>query len=153
MSVLVAFLVLQGGAKGIQREIQARYDALDQAFRMRNSSVLDTFMTDDFTSDSPDGKKLDRASALSSFKGLLAGAQHAKWPRKIVRLRVEGSDFIATVTGNFDGEFGGPGGKAHRMELASTVEDTWMRTPEGWRIRRSHMIQLIMKRDGKPIAR
>lgn len=152
MSPPLALMILQGDIKSARKEIQARYDALDRGFRKRNPAVLDGLMTDDFTTESPDGKPLGRDAALASFRGLILGAQKAKWPRKVTKLRFDGTDAVATVDGHFDGLLPGPDGKPHRTELITTVEDTWTKTSAGWRIRRSRMVKMAMRRDGKAVA-
>ena len=79
-------------------------------------------------------------------------AQNAKWPRKVVKLRFEGSDAVASVEGHLSGKLPGADGKPHPTELQTAVEDTWTRTPQGWRIRRSKMLKMAMRRQSRRIA-
>jgi ketosteroid isomerase-like protein len=151
MSALIVLLLLQRpDIKAATKGIQARYDLLDHAFRKKDPSVLDDYMTDDFTTDSPDGKTLHSKEAASHIKGLMMASQNAKWPRKVTKVTFEGSDAVAIVDGHFEGSIPGPDGKPHVTELTTTVEDTWAHTAKGWRIRRSHMLKMNMKMDGKP---
>ena len=149
--ILVLLLMRSGDVKTVRKEIQARYDALDRGFRKKDPSVFANLMTEDFTTESPDGKPLGREAAISAFEGLMMGAQHAKWPRKIVKLTLNGSEAIAIISGHFEGGLPGPDGKPHDTELLSTVEDTWTHTAHGWEIRRSHTVNMSMKRDGELI--
>lgn len=134
-----------------RREVQARYDALDRAFRDHKPAVLDDVMTADFSGESPEGRHLGQADAVGQMRGLMRQATHAQWPRRIVQFRLEGADAIATVEGHFTGDLRGPDRKSHRTELISTVEDTWTKGPKGWQIRRSRVVKVSMKRDGKTI--
>ncbi len=151
MSPVVVFLALQVNLKDTRKTIQARYDALDRGYRKRDIRLLENLLAGDFSTMSPEGKILGRAAALDSFRGLILGAQDARWPRKVLRLRFEGADTVATVDGRFTGGLPGPDGKFHPTELRSTVEDTWTLTSGAWRIRRSKMLKMAMWRDGKPV--
>jgi ketosteroid isomerase-like protein len=146
-------LILQGPVKAAPKEIQARYQAWDAGFRNHDPKILDNLMTDDFKTESPDGKTLGRDEALKSFRGLILGARQAKWPRRIVKTTMKGSDILVTVRGRFEGMLPGPDHKLHKTELSSTVDDLWTHTAAGWRIKSSKMDSMEMKSDGKRVSR
>lgn len=152
MISIVAFLVMQGDPKIARKEIQARYNAFDHAVRKRDPSILDGLMTEDFASDTPEGGTINRTGAMASFKGLMLGAQHAKWPTKILSLKIEDKDALLKVESHFKGDLPGQDGKLHATELIASKEETWVHSANGWQMSHSHMLKITMKRDGQLVG-
>src|SRR5207237_987393 len=53
----------------------------------------------------------------------------------VEQLGYKGKELIAIVTSRWTGAFLAPDGKTRTLRAEGTGRDTWVRTPQGWRIR------------------
>lgn len=133
----------------IRKELEAKYKALERAFQQKDEKAMWSMTTPDYAVKQPDGRVLTREMLEPGFKQQMAMSHDVKWPRKITKLTVEEDRAIATVDGRFAAKIDGAGGKKQQMLLVATTRDTWVKTPDGWKLQLSEVQKNHVTIDGK----
>lgn len=127
---------VHGQNKDSEKEIRSAYDAYYAAVRQRDVDGAMTFFTSDYTERLPDGVVLDYAGEAESLKELLSDAQTIGDTRvDFKELQDQGGDVTVTVREVFF-YAGSPDAKPTSF-ADDLMRDTWTRTPQGWKRRKT----------------
>jgi len=120
-----------------RRDIQARIDASIEAMRRNDVEGQLANMTPDFTVKQIDGDVADRRGIEEYFRNRATqGLEIGPETRVTVdRLELAGDEATVWTSQRFVRTRPGPGAARVRVETSVTHKETWVRTPEGWRIR------------------
>ncbi|HEV3316806.1 MAG TPA: alpha/beta hydrolase-fold protein [Candidatus Angelobacter sp.] len=127
---------LRGQNKDSEKEIRAAYHAYYAAIRQRDVDGAMKFCTSDYAEYLRNGVVLDYAGEAESTKELISGAKTIGDTRvDIKELQDQGGDVTVTVREVF---FYALSPDAKPTSFADDLSrDTWTRTPQGWKIRKS----------------
>jgi hypothetical protein len=111
-----------------------------KAYKAKDLKAMAKFHTPDWTSTQPGKKPITHEQAMvmmpKYFELIIAFGEVSG---KIKKVTIEGGKAIVIVdhreTYTLNDKFGlyGPKGKTRKVTVMATVEDTWVRTPEGWK--------------------
>lgn len=127
---------LRGQSKDIEKEIRSAYDASCAAIRQRDVDGAMKLVTSDYTEHLTGGVVLDYAGSAESLKQTLSVAKTIGDVRMDIKeLQDEGGDVTATVREVF---FYALSPDAKPTSFAEALfRDTWTRTPQGWKVRKT----------------
>lgn len=136
----------------VRHALVAQYERNRRAFLAKDVPAIMALRTADFHAVTPDGRTHDRKAMEEYITGLLAGIR--KWHSQeftIDSIRVTGTEADAVVSQHLDRDALRPDGKVHRVETWVTQHEVWVRTPEGWKMRRVDRLRDQRRLvDGKP---
>lgn len=121
----------------VRREIEAWYDENTAAFLAEDVDAIMALRTEDFQTVAPDGAVRDRAEMEQYTVGFLNGVE--RWidmEFELDSLTVSGDLARAVVHQHLDRMALRPDNQVHHVETWATQNETWRRTPEGWRLHR-----------------
>jgi ketosteroid isomerase-like protein len=142
-----------GPNDAVKKQLTANYKAFSTAFQTKNIDSVAGLMTDDYTVVQPGGQIAKKAQIVATFKQEAAMMSDTKWVRTITNLTTKGNQAIAIVDGNFTGHLAGQDGKAHDFKLVATTQDTWTKTPKGYKLQKSVVQKNVVTIDGKVMTR
>lgn len=120
----------------IQRELEARYEQLAEANRQKDLDTLLALRTRDFIAELPGGSKNDYNAAADYSRAMFQQVDRiAVLSNTILKLSVQGNEATATVFQQFSRTQMKPG-LLRNVETSAIQDETWVRTPEGWKNRR-----------------
>ena len=127
---------LRGQSKDTEKEIRSAYDAYSAAVRQRDIDGAMKFVASDYTELLTDGVVFDYAKSTENLKQTLSVAKTIGDIRlDIKELQDQGGDVTATVREIF---FYALSADAKPTSFAESLfRDTWARTPQGWKIRKT----------------
>jgi enterochelin esterase-like enzyme/ketosteroid isomerase-like protein len=127
---------LRGQNKDSEKEIRSAYDAYNLAIRQRDVDGAMKLFTSDYTEHLRTGVVLDYAGEAESTKELISGAKTIGDMRvEIKELQDQGGDVTVTAREVF---FYSTSPDAKPTSFADDlIRDTWTRTPQGWKLRKS----------------
>jgi hypothetical protein len=152
-------LVIAGLALAAKRppqpidEIRAQYDTLEIGFATQNIPLIMSRRTADFGAQLPDGQRQTTEQMTEQLKGFFTLNHPPIRTHNTIRaLRMEAPDTaVATVFQQGD-RYQDLAGKRRRVKHDVTQQETWVRTPLGWRL--AHVDSIRDRHrwvDGKPI--
>jgi ketosteroid isomerase-like protein len=121
----------------VRHEIEHWYDENTRAFLAKDVDAIMALRTEDFHAVAPDGTQQDRAAMENYTIGLLNGID--RWISlnfDIDSLEVSGDLARATVRQHLVRMALRPDGLVHHVETWVTQDETWRRTPDGWKLYR-----------------
>jgi enterochelin esterase family protein len=125
-----------GQNKDSEKEIRSAYDSYYAAVRQRDVDGAMKFFTSDYTERLTGGVVLDYEGEVKSLKQLLSGAKTIGDTRvDIKELQDQGGDVTATVREVFF--YAGLPDARPTSFAEGLFRDTWTRTPQGWKLRKS----------------
>lgn len=141
----------------VRRDLDAIYAKYVQAAKRKEKTALKQFIQQytvaDFQQKIPGGRTLNRAQVTAMMtEGPAADVRIVDEHLKIRKLSVKGNEAVATYTDQSTAVVADPQGKSHRIVSTSTSRDTWVKTPRGWKMRLSEVLQAKTMMDGKPVT-
>ena len=123
----------------VRRELEQAYELNRQAFLREDLEAIMALRTDDFhtVGPPPDGQTRDRAAMRQYTEGLLNGIE--RWDTltfAIDSLEIVGDEARVIMRQHLVRMALRPDGKVHHVETWATQRETWLRTPQGWKLRR-----------------
>lgn len=121
----------------VRRELEQWYDENTRAFQAKDVDAIMALRTEDFHSVTPDGTVQDRAAMEHYTVGLLNGID--RWISlsfDIDSLEVSGDLARAIVRQHLVRMALRPDGLVHHVETWVTQDETWRKTPDGWKLYR-----------------
>ncbi len=148
----------QDGA--LRKELQAAYDKMAAGIAKKDIKPMIGYLAADFSNEGPDGQKQGREELEAEFTGYMKMVTRVdQVSLKIRKLEVNGDQAVADVAmklrvqmNDANGDFGEKG-KAHRLEMDSVEQETWVKGDQGWKIRASKSLpggKFLV--DGKPLG-
>jgi ketosteroid isomerase-like protein len=134
------------------REIRAVYSGLARAMRREDVDALAALYSPALVVRTPTGETWDYARSLAySRAGFAQVDSTILISNRIVALRVCGDRATATVLQQW-ARIQRVAGAPHRRETAAVQDETWTRTPAGWkRALIEHIVMGVAFEDGKPV--
>lgn len=121
----------------VRRELEQWYDKNQRAFSAKDVATIMALRTDDFHTVAPDGAVRNRAEMEQHTRSLLNGID--RWisqSNDINSLEVSGDLARAVVRQHLVRMALRSDGKVHHIETWATQDETWRRTPDGWKLYR-----------------
>ena len=149
--LVLAPIAMTSAGQSVQKILEGRYEAVAKAIQKRDITIVAGMLTPDYVAVSPSGRKLPRSKVLQNFQLQANALGRVSWPRHIDKLSVTGKAATAVVSGHFTGY--SLGKQSHKVELIATTQDTWVKTPSGWKMKTSKLVTNKVLFDGKPAQR
>jgi hypothetical protein len=142
----------------VRRDLQNRYVRFIQAYLNRDTDAARDILTPDFRGGRPGARRaetVNREQVIRALQGTFGGAGVVRRSRvqiERLRLRNNGRTALATTRHEFAGRVTDPrDGKTRDMDARLRYQDTWVRTEDGWKLRRSVPLLQRVLVDGRPI--
>jgi len=124
-------------AADVRSEIQAQYDALARAFEREDLEGVLSFRTPDFSTIGPDGRHLTYAEMVDYARGWFELNQQPIRTRMTIReIEMNGPDEAAVTVFQEASRRQEVDGKLRTVETSVVQRETWVRTADGWKIRK-----------------
>jgi ketosteroid isomerase-like protein len=120
----------------IQRELEARYAQLAEANRRKDLESLLALRTKDFVAEMPGGLRNDYNAMADYSRAMFQQVERiANLSNTILKLSMNGDEATATVFQQF-ARTQVKAGQLRNVDTMAIQDETWVRTPEGWKNRR-----------------
>jgi ketosteroid isomerase-like protein len=139
-------------SNAVARELRTQYARIAAAMRHEDIDALAAVYAPELTVYMPNGQTWDYEQSLAySRAGFAQVDSTILATSRIVALRVCGTRATATVLQQW-ARIQRRGGAPTRTETAAVQDETWTRTPSGWkRARIDEIVSGVMFIDGKPV--
>ena len=147
-ALIVLFLVACASSQQqAQREIRAQYDKLERAFDTRDMDAVLKLRHPDFETFGPNGEHNNYAEMAEYTRQWL---QNNKPPIEshftLTSFDFKSPDEVAVMTIQRVSRYQEREGKLRKVEHEVTQRETWVRTADGWRIRKVDQIDLAHRK-------
>lgn len=144
---------VQGDAPISKAEARRMLDKVYAKFRAdvrrKDAKAALSSLTDDYVVEYPTHNEA-RGAVERSMKGDLKATESIpEWNLTIRDITVDGNTITALLEDRKTAVYRGPDGSRFRGRVEATMKDTWVKTREGWKNRRTEMIRIRAYRDGK----
>ena len=120
----------------VQRELEVRYAQLAEANRHKDLNALLALRTNDYVAEMPGGLKNDYNALADYSKAMFQQVEKiATLSNTILKLSLNGDEAIATIFQQFS-RTQMKAGRLRNVETTAIQDETWIRTPGGWKNRR-----------------
>ncbi len=141
-----------GTVAQVRHQLEAQYAAISRAYRQKDVEGITRLMARDYLWKRAGMPALDRYEAEDTIRDWLDRLQTIKGlASRLQGVTVSGRTAIAIHTSTLLGTVKDQAGKSHSLVSTQTSRDTWIRTPEGWRIRRAVTLSSQALVDGHPV--
>lgn len=127
-----------------ERAIRKLYDAYEDSYHTKNVLPDVSMTTPDFTARMKDGTVLDRKKYAEVMRQQLLMAQNEAF--SIDKLTITGKTAVAITRETIETKARG----GHVFGAVSRGRDTWVKTAEGWKLKRTDSISEEYTLDGEP---
>ena len=132
--------------------IQANYDAISKAFISKDIKTIDAMLAPDYVSiRGKETSPIMKSRVLAELKGQMSATGSVKWTHTVTKIEMMARDARVTVSASFQSSNKDSKGKAHAVAYTSSTQDLWTKTPTGWKLRRSTLLDMKGTIDGKPM--
>jgi ketosteroid isomerase-like protein len=137
----------------VRQELQAAYARVGEAYRAKDAAALMQMVAPGFTQRMPDGQVIGAAEAQAALGEWFATTDAVtRYAVRIGAVAVTGDEARADIAEDVTTTFADPGGASHERVQSNTAAATWVRTPDGWRIRRTEYQTAKLTEDGQPVT-
>jgi ketosteroid isomerase-like protein len=131
----------------IERALRAQYDKLERAFAARDADAVIAMRAPEFETFGPQGQR-DGYEAMAEYTRIWL--RNNKPPIE-VRFTLDGidvrsADEVAVNTIQWASRYQEIEGKLRKVEHEVRQRETWIRTPDGWRLRKVDQIDLANRK-------
>ena len=143
---------------GVRRDLQTQYARFIRAYMTRDTQAARDILTPDFRGGRPGrrGGSVNREEVIQALQQAFGGVGLVRRSSlRIERLRLQnnGRTALATTRHEFVGTVTDPrSGKGRSLDARLRYRDTWVRTGDGWKLRRSVPLLQRVLVDGKPMG-
>ncbi len=137
--------------ESVQKELELTYQSLAEANARRDMNAIVAMWSDDFSRVEQDGSVTTAAEVRSAWQELLdTSLDPLHFRYSIQALEVNEGEAIATVQQEVS-RMRAIDGELKQLDTVATQRETWVKTDEGWRLRRiSDVRELRRLVDGVP---
>jgi len=135
----------------VRKQLVANYKLVSKGFENNNLDKVANLMTDDYV-EVMNGRSANKKEIIAQVKRLAGQMHNSKWTRSIRTLTLSGNTAVAIVDGKFSAQMSDPHGGSHVFDQNAVTKDTWIKTPKGYRLKRSDVTSMKMTMDGKPFT-
>lgn len=154
-TVMSIFLLLAGIAtadKKTERQIRAEYAKTVQYTKQKNLEGLLRQMTPDFLYKTQTGGVMNKQMVESAMRDqfrMMKSVQ--KRTTTIKKMEFKGNTVLVTTEEELAFTFLDTQGKPHRAYTRATTRDTWVKTPQGWKVKMTESLKETTFIDGKKV--
>ncbi|MGQ9882265.1 MAG: nuclear transport factor 2 family protein [Armatimonadota bacterium] len=154
--VLVMWLALMlivspiSADKRAERQIRAEYAKTVQYMKQKNLEGLLRQMTPDFLYKTPKGEVMNKQMVEMAMREqfrLMRSVQ--KRTTTIKKMEFKGNTVLVTTEEELAFTFADAQGKPHKAYTKATTRDTWVKTPQGWKVKMTESLSETTYIDGK----
>lgn len=138
--------VTEAEARTMLRDMYAAFRA---DVRRKDAKAALAKLTDNYTVEYPDhneGRGAVERGMAGEFKATL---EIPEWNQTVRAVTVDGNTVTAVVEDRKTSLFRDPNGQTRTSRVEATMRDTWIKTPKGWKNRRTEIQKLRAYLDGK----
>ncbi|MGQ9738758.1 MAG: nuclear transport factor 2 family protein [Armatimonadota bacterium] len=154
--VLVMWLALMlivspsSADKRAERQIRAEYAKTVQYMKQKNLEGLLRQMTPDFLYKTPKGEVMNKQMVEMAMREqfrLMRSVQNRT--TTIKKMEFKGNTVLVTTEEELAFTFADAQGKPHKAYTKATTRDTWVKTPQGWKVKMTESLSETTYIDGK----
>lgn len=135
-----------------RKAITALYEKEDAAISRKDVIGATAHCTSDYVSISTKGVRSTLTQQRQTIQTAFQALQHPKSTSKIQKFQASGNTYVVTVRSDNSATMVDPQTHGiHNLGGREVDRDTWLKTPKGWRQRRSEALSTTVTMDGKPI--
>ena len=160
MSILAVLLLAanaaaQSDTATLRRELEANYAKLAAALQAKDWRAALVWVASDYRQISPNGDVSDRGVLAADLEQTMEMMRTITASYRVLRVSANKEEVIATIRYSFAGETEpDPQGKRHRISLTAPMRATWVKTAQGWQLKRNEELPgAVALMDGKPLKR
>jgi vacuolar-type H+-ATPase subunit B/Vma2 len=136
--------------KRAEREIRAGYDRIVQYTKQKNVEGLLRMMTPDFMYRTRRGMVMSKQMVEMAMREHYARIQSVKKRTTSIRkMEFQGKTVRVTTAEEFVAIILDPLGQPHEHVNRATTRDTWVKTPQGWKIKMTEILEEETFIDGR----
>jgi len=147
LTLVFLFVACATSQETAKREIRAQYDKLEAAFEARDMDAILKLRHPQFETFGPNGEHNDAAQMAEYTRQWL---QNNKPPIKatfeLTSFDFKSPDEVAVMTVQRASRYQERDGKLRNVEHEVTQRETWVKTPDGWKIRKVDQIDLAHRK-------
>ena len=132
-----------------RRMLETAYAASRKAFRAKDVAGVMASATKDYTVEYPSHSSSRWQIERELRNDLKATKSVTSWTATIGAIKVTGDSFTADITERKNTVMLDSKGKPHTSDVMDTLRDVWVKTPLGWRNRRTMVLGATVKIDGQ----
>ena len=132
-----------------RRLLETAYAASRKAFRAKDVAGVMASATPDYSVEYPSHTSARWQVERDLRKDLKATKSVTFWIETIGAINVTGDSFTAEITERKNAIVLDSKGKPHTSEVMDTLRDVWVKTPSGWRNRKTIVLGATVKVDGQ----
>lgn len=136
-------------AADARRLLESSYAASRKAFRAKDVAGVMASATPDYTVEYPSRSSSRWQVEQDLRKDLKSTKSIKSWSTTIGAINVTGNTFTAEITERKNWVLVDGSGKPHTSDVVDTMRDVWVKTPTGWRNRKTIMLGATVKVDGR----
>ncbi len=145
--------VVADGKKTIRKELEAAYVRIVDALKKNDPTTFEELLAPDFQVKLINGETHEREWLLNYLRNNANTFKVLKLSIKIKKLTVRGNEAIVIIEQKSSRTLSDEQGKPHQLDVGAIQQETWVKTPEGWRLRHNEELKrLYVKQDGKPVT-
>ena len=130
-----------------ERDIRAQYDRLERAFETQDMATILAIRHPQLETFGPDGQRNDYASmAEYTRQWFINNKPPIQSQFTMQSIEVVSADEIAVQVLQRASRYQERDGKLRRVEHEVTQRETWVRTPDGWKLRKVDQIDLAHRK-------
>jgi uncharacterized protein (TIGR02246 family) len=121
-------------AESIRRELEAQYQRMVRAYQERDPEAVLALQSPDLVTELPTGDRWHRDDVAAYVRASFAQVEKTlDLSFDIQALEVRGDTATATIHQHWN-RMQQKGGQLRRVETSAVQRESWVRTPEGWRL-------------------
>jgi len=144
--------ICQADDRAVRKELDADYLRMCQGVKSKDTKPMEELSTPDFTMEEA-GQTEDAKAALAQLKQGFKTMQSADCTMTIRTLKIRKDQAVAVVHYTTAFIMKDAQGKTHQMTGSGDNEDTWIKTKNGWRIKKVKTLKSEETMDGKAMKR
>lgn len=153
LALACVFLFFTGASnadKQAERAIRAEYAKTVRYMKQKNLEGLLRQMTPDFLYKTPKGEVMNKQMVEMAMREqfrLMRSVQ--KRTTTIKKMEFKGNTVLVTTEEELAFTFADAQGKPHKAYTKATTRDTWVKTPQGWKVKMTESLSETTFIDGK----
>ncbi len=151
-SILLLLVAVAAADKKTERQIRAEYAKTVQYTKQKNLEGLLRQMTPDFLYKNQRGEVLNKQMVELAMRDqfrLMRSVQ--KRTTTIKKMEFKGNTVAVTTEEELAFTFVDAQGKPHKAYTKASTRDTWVKTPQGWKVKMTESLKETTFIDGKKV--
>ena len=142
---------VQADDAAVKKAVTSQYDKMNAAFKAKDVKGILDVVTTAFTVKRPDGATLKGDQLERALKAQFINTKSIKeWTHEITKLEVTADRVMVTWKSHMVAIVN-KAGRYHTLDITQEGQDTWIKTPSGWRLNLEDVKRTTNLMDGKKI--